>query len=239
MQRLLWIGLPLALACGGLTTSQATPPVPSDAPEAAPQADLQAPQAPETPTTWVDQAVEEALANEIMPGTSGDEDDGTRAAALRKFFEAHPEYQDPARREPLWAHACGLGTEGAHDYLTNPPPKKEEVVEVTDEDWKVFVAHSGAACTSDDWSWYTHEVSEAAAARGAVLGHGDMDTNMVIVKRNGVEVARAPLTGFGWLALRAGKPPLDIDYDPSNVEKMDEVFGPVLDPAAGKAPPSP
>ena len=122
----------LSLACaGGPTTPE--PAAPSPAPgqpasltQAAPPPASEAAAAAGTapPPGWVDQAVAEALEWEVMPGTTGEPDDGTRAAALRSFFLAHPEYSDADRRSLLANEACGLGgTEAAHAWLANPPPR--------------------------------------------------------------------------------------------------------------------
>lgn len=183
---------------------------------------------------WIDGAVEEALAWEVQPGTTAEPDDGTRAAALRAFFAAHPEYADPARRQALAAHACGLGTEAAHAWLAAPPPRAPLVVEVAADAWEVFVAHADVHCTSDDWGWYAAEAAEAAGARGAVTGYGSPEHDVVVVRRAGVEVARAPLTGQGYLLLAAGAAAAALDYAPTPelLDDLDAYFGPPVPSAA-------
>lgn len=230
MRPTLLVALLLALGCAGI--GDGTPsPVPPPTPAVAPPATEPAPEAAAVDSTdpaWVDAAVQEALDWEIMPGTSGGDEDPARAGALRTFFLAHPEYEDSARRELLAAQACGLdGTEGAHEYLIHPPPKTPVVVEVDGADWRILVPHANAHCTSDDWSWYSNEASEGAIARGAVTSYGGADNDVVLVKSGGAEVARIPLSGQGFLAARAGAEPRDLDYDPSSIEAaMDEYFGP-------------
>lgn len=196
----------LALACG------ATPePLPTPSPE----------------EEWIDQAVDEALEWEIMPGTTG-EPDPARRPALAAFFRAHPEYRDPETRARLGLHACGLGgTEAAHAWLTAPPPKTAVRVEVTGDDWRVLVAHTDVYCTSDDWTWYTNEADEGARARGASTAYAAPDQGEVLVLVEGKERARVPLQGQGFLALRAGQAPVDIAYDPSAITPgLDAAFGP-------------
>jgi len=163
----------------------------------------------------------------MMPGTSGDPEPG-RAAALRTFFQAHPEYRTAKSRAPLWAHACGLdGTESAHAYITNPPPKKPVEVQVEGDDWRVFVAHADVLCTSDDWSIYSYEANEAAKERGAVITYGNAKVDAVIIRSGDQELKRIELSGQGYIAVRAGQAPLSIPYDPSGtIEAIDQYFGP-------------
>lgn len=207
------------LACGGGEPVSAPDPVP-------PPIDVPAPAAPDA-AAWVDQAVDEAIAWEVMPGTT-EEEDPARRPVLRAFFESHPEYADAEARGPLSAHACGLGgTEAAHEWLTHPPPRTPVTVEVSGDDWRVFVAHADAWCTSDDWSWYSSEANTGAGARGAVIAYGGPDNDAVVVMSEGREVARAALSGQGFLALRAGAPSAEIAYDPSAIESaLDAYFGP-------------
>lgn len=201
----------VVLGCGGqspigsMDQAAVVPVPPSEASEP-----------PEAEASWVDVAVQEALEWEVMPGTTAEEDDGTRAAALRTFFLAHPEYEDPARRAPLAESACGLdGTEAAHEYLVNPPPKVPVVVDVSVEDWKVFATHADRHCTSDDWGWYASESNMAAADRGVTTAHGGPDNDVLIVRRDGVEVARVPLAGQGFLVVRAGAKEQELGYAPT------------------------
>lgn len=206
----------LALACSGLpggeTPVAEAPPVETPPAEAPPTEPTPA----ETPANggdpaWVADAVKQALEWEIMPGTTGEPEPG-RADQLRTFFLAHPEYADPARREPLALHACGLGTEAAHTYLTSPPPKTPVEISVTTDDWRVVVAHASKHCTSDDWSYYTSEVGQALDARGVKYEYGGPDNDVAVVKRDGAEVGRIPLTGQGFAAARAGKAPIEVEY---------------------------
>lgn len=114
-----------SLGCAGFTGSEAptpvsevaagpqpaVPPAPDVAPAGvAPPADAAAAADP----PWIADAVAEALDWEVMPGTTEDPDDGTRAAELRTFFLAHPEYADASRRTALSADGCAVGTEAAH-----------------------------------------------------------------------------------------------------------------------------
>lgn len=198
----------LACACAG--EEPAAEPAPSEPPPSDP------PPAPPTDPAWIDQAVQEALDWEVMPGTTGEEDDGTRAAALRTFFTSHPEYAAPERRALLAANACGLdGTEAAHEYLVKPPPKEPLVVDVTDAAWKVFVAHADHHCTSDDWSWYSSESSTAASERGATTAYGTPTNDVLVVRLAGAEVARVPLTDQGFLVVKAGAPAQELGYAPT------------------------
>lgn len=189
------------------------------APEAAapdPAVEGSIPPAAAPDPAWVAGAVQEALEWEIMPGTTAEEDDGTRAAALRTFFLAHPEYADPARREALAAHACGLGgTEAAHQHLASPPAPEPLIVQVSGADWRVFVAHADRWCTSDDWSWYSNEASEAAAAHGAVVAYGDPKARELVIRQGEEELARVPLAGQGFLIARAGAAPEELGYGPT------------------------
>ena len=147
--------------------------------------------------------------------------------ALRMFFLAHPEYADAARRERISFEACGLGTEAAHEWLTNPPPKTPAIVEVTTDAWEVFVAHSPNNCTSDDWSWYSNEASEASIARGAVSGYAGPNNDVVVVQRDGRELARIPVKEQGFLVARAGAEPKEIGYAPTSelMPELDAYFG--------------
>lgn len=224
--------LPLGLLLGACSASAPPAPKPAAPKPAAPPSEAPAPVAsppaasPPTDTTWVEAAVLEALEWEVMPGTTGEPDDGTRAAALKAFFLAHPEYASAEKRAALAAEACGLdGTEAAHEWLVNPPPKEPLVVEVTGDDWKVFVGHASHNCTSDDWSYYTNEASEAASQRGAVTTYGSARNDVLVIQRGGVELKRVPLTGQGYLAVRAGAEPQDLDYSPDFVEPLDRYFG--------------
>ena len=218
-----WILTALAtLACAGLG-GNAPEPRPEPPPVPVPEPE------PEPDGAWVSAAVEEALAWEVMPGTTEEPDaSGERAEALRHFFLAHPEYADPAAREPLAAHACGMdGTEAAHAWLTHPPPKTPVTIDDDRDDWRVLVVHADVHCTSDDWAWYSSEAVQGAQARGALTAWGGPDEDVVVVRSNGREVARVPLSGQGFLAARAGTEPADLPYDPSVIsEGLDAMFGP-------------
>ncbi|MCA9489814.1 MAG: hypothetical protein KC621_07815 [Myxococcales bacterium] len=219
----------LTLACGGMETPVEPTSAPVDPPEVV-EPEPAAPPEPEDPTAWVDEAVREALDWEIMPGTSGEEgDDGQRAEALRTFFLAHPEYAEAEAREPLAAHACGMdGTEAAHEWLTNPPPKVPLVIEVDDDEWRLLVAHADVHCTSDDWAWYSSEAISGAEARGAKTAWAGPDEDLVVVRVGGEERIRLPLTGQGFFVARANAKPGEIAYDPSAITSgLDDYFGPV------------
>ncbi len=181
--------------------------------------------APLADSEWVDGAVGEALVWEIMPGTTGDEDDGHRAAELRSFFLAHPEYRDPARRVILSRHACGLGgTEAAHRYLSGPPPRETLVIDVTVDDWRLLVVHADDYCTSDDWTYYSNDAQQAGIALGAATEYAGPDVVDVAVRRGGVEQSRLPVTGQGYLMVRAGQDPLDLEYSPTFKDDMEQYF---------------
>lgn len=232
MRSLLLLSILATVGCagGGTGPSPSAPPAETPPPADPPPIAEPPPAAPtgEDPA-WIATAVEEALAWEIMPGTSGeDEGNAERSAALRTFFLAHPEYQAEERRALLAAEACGLGgTEAAHEYLAKPPPKTPVVIEVQGADWRVLVAHADHHCTSDDWSYYSNEASEGAQARGAVTGYGGATNDAVVVQSGGVELARYPLTGQGFLAAKAGAEPTEILYDPSAIGPgLDAYFGP-------------
>lgn len=233
MRTLLPLTALVALACAGIPDPEANPdPVLMPPPVATEATPAPADKTPAPVTTngdpaWVAQAVAEALEWEVMPGTEGEPDDGTRAAALRTFFLAHPEYADAARRERLSSEACGLGTEAAHEWLTKPPPKTPAIVEVSTDAWEVFVAHSQYNCTSDDWSWYSNETSEAAIARGAVSGYAGPNNDVVVVQRDGREVARIPVKEQGFLVARAAAEPKEIGYSPTPelLPELDAYFG--------------
>lgn len=185
--------------------------------------------------SWVAEAVAEALAWELQPGTSApeDADPAARGAELRTFFLAHPEYADPEHRRGLADHACGLdGTESAHEWLTHPKPPEPLVVEVTADDWRVFVAYSDTFCTSDDWGFYANELGEVAVNHGAVAAYAGPVNDVVVVHKGGVEVARAPLTSPGFLVWRAGGLPTEVEYAPTPdvVPALEAAFGPAPAP---------
>lgn len=168
---------------------------------------------------WIAGAVTEALDWEVMPGTDGGEPDPARAVALRTFFKAHPEYRDPARRAALAREACGLeGTEAAHKYLTSPPPRAPVVVEVAAQDWKLFLVHRDQHCTSDDFAWYASEAAEAARTHGAAVEWAGPTNDALVVRAQGREVARIPLSGTGYLLARSGRTPRGTDYGPQELE---------------------
>lgn len=222
---------PVSPIQGAAPAANSTPAAKDSAPKPGPaEPPPKTPTPPPTPDTWIDDAVAEALDAEVMPGTSG-EADPAREPALRAFFAAHPEYRDPEKRQPLWDHACGLdGTEAAHAWLTQPPPKTPVVVKVESDDWRVFAAHADVHCTSDDWAWYSAEANQAATARGAAIGYGDANNDVLVVQRNGEEVARFRLTGQGYVALRSGRGPIELPYDPVGVEEaLDAYFGPAAE----------
>ncbi len=192
------------------TPEEAQPALPAEpAPAEAPEA-----------SAWVEEAVEAALEWEIMPGTSG-EPAPVRAGELRAFFTSHPEYADPERRGQLADPACGLGsTEAAHERLQSPPEATPLVVEVTRKDWAVVVAYADVMCTSDDWTYYSHDALEAGEQAGALTAYANADEPVVIVRSGEEELARVPLEGQGFKVLRAGEDPREIGYDPSAPEEI-------------------
>lgn len=222
---LLWLSLML-LGCGLLPEK---PPAPVEAAPAPPPA-VVVPAPPAAPTgdapAWVEAAVAEAISWEEMPGTTGEEDDGTRANALRAFFLAHPEYADAGRRERLAAEACGLGgTEQAHAHLVNPPKKEPLVVEVTSADWKLFVGHASHNCTSDDWGYYSSEHAQGAEARGITTRYAGPANDVVVVQRDGKELLRIPLSDQGFVVAKPGGEPLELGYSPEVMPGVDAYFG--------------
>jgi len=190
----------------------------------------------EAPDAWIEEAVEDALWREIMPGTDG-EPDQSRRPALRAFFKANPQYKNTDERERLWAHACGMdGAEAAHAYLTNPPPKTPVEVQVDRPDWRVFATYTDAHCTSDDWAWYTAEANQAAAKHGAVIGYGSADNTVLVVKMGDKELARFELEDTGYVALAPGKEPLLLSYGPQELDDaFRDYFGPPPAPDNHKA----
>jgi len=214
-----------AIACSS-DSQEAAKPKAAFGPKAPAPKTVQAPPAKPTETApapgpnapadegWIDAAVEEALDSEIMPGTSG-EPDLSRKGALKIFFKAHPEYRDADQRAQLWEHACGLdGTEAAHAFITNPPPKKPVEVEVKGDDWRVFVAHASGHCTSDDWGYYSSEANQAATEHGATTAYGNANSDQLIIRKDGKELHRIQLSGQGFIAVRAGQKPSPMVYDP-------------------------
>lgn len=165
------------------------------------------------PPDWIEAAVQDALAAEQMPGTTGEEDPA-RPGQLRSFFAAHPEYADQTRLDALLADACADGIEGTHARLLDPPPRAPLVVEVGADPWRLVVIHAASRCTSDDWSWFTHEVEEAMGARGVPTAYADADHDAVVVQRAGQELGRYPLSGQGYLALEAGRAPVEAAHAP-------------------------
>jgi len=177
-----------------------TTPVPTPSPVATPD--------PAPDFAWVDQAIGDALEWEEMPGTTMPEGWAEeRSPQLRAFFEAHPEYEDPRTREQLADLSCAMGIEDAHDRLTNPEPLATLEIAAAAEDWKVIVAYSRDWCTSDDWAWFTNDVSTAAEAVGVQFEYAGARYSHIQLKRGETEVATHALEGQGYLMLRAGKEP--------------------------------
>jgi hypothetical protein len=193
-----------ALACGGRAVPASSPSEP-----------------------WIDEAVAEALSWEIMPGTEAEEDDGTRAAALRAFFAAHPEYADPAKREALGRHGCGPDlTEGAHAFLNSRTPKETVYVDAPGTGWGLVAAYADVLCTSDDWTWFTAEVNQAASERGFLTTYADAKAGTIVVREGGKEVGRAVLEGQGYVLMKAGARPVLVGHDTPDtvIEAMDGYF---------------
>lgn len=222
---------------GGTPSDVPQPAAPTPPPAKAPPAEVSAtppvgaPPTAEAPSAsndpeWIASAVDEALQWEVMPGTS-DEPKPGRSEALRTFFLAHPEYADEGRRAKLAEHACGLGTEGAHDWVTKPRPETPLKVTVSAPDWKVVVAHSSNNCTSDDWSWFNDQVHTGTTERGVGWGYGAPENDVLVVQRDGKEVARHALRGQGYLLVKAGSPPQEVEHSPADsvLEEVDGYFG--------------
>lgn len=176
--------------------------------------------------SWIDEAVEQALDWEEMPGTTRD-DDPVHTEALRSFFKTHPEYRDPARRQALADMACALGTEQAHERLMKPNKPAPMAVEVSGPQWQVVVAHASDWCTSDDWSVFTHTVGEAARARGIAYAYAGAEVSEVVVTAAGAEQARLTLSGQGYLMAKANAPSRGAGHDlPDGViSEMTKYFG--------------
>lgn len=192
------VGLGLLLGCGGLV--QVPPNAPGPVAEAPPAPDP------------LEALVEQALEWEVMPGTTAEPSPG-RADELRAFFRAHPEYlTDPAAREALADLACAFGVEEGHRRRLHPDPPAPLVVEVGDADWKVMVARSDRWCTSEDWSWFVHDVSAAVQPR-VVWGYADPGNPELIVVRGGEELGRTALDRGGYLTWAAGREPAWADHD--------------------------
>lgn len=199
----------LGLGCAGLGRPAPGPPAVAD-----PAVD------------WVDAVAEEAVAWEIMPGTTAPENP-ERPAQLRVFFAAHPEYADPARRALLADLACAFGVEQGHERLLHPAPREALVVDVEAADWRVVVAHADGWCTSDDWSWFTNSVDEAVRAEGVTTAYGGAIHDALVVRRGGVEVGRYPLTGQGYLMVAAGRSPGEAGHDQVDgvLREVSDYFG--------------
>ena len=143
---------------------------------------------------------------------------------MRQFFLAHPEYASAEKRESLAAHACGVGLEGAHAYVTNPPPKMAIRHAVVGDTWRVAVLHVTEKCVSDDFSWYTAEARAAATDAGVkVLWTGPDHDAVVLDKPDGTS-ERVPLGGEVFTILRAGKPPVTVDYDLGMVKEVARIL---------------
>lgn len=198
----LWIGsfIGVLLGCAGAGTEGEIDHPPEE-PHVAP-----------APANWIDEAVTDALDAEVMPGTDGEPEPG-RQAEVRTFFETHSEYADPKRLALLLEEAC-LGVERSHEQLLTPPPKEPLIVEVTAAQWKVVVAHADSACTSDDWSWFTNEVSEALKKEGIVYAYAGPSHSEVVIRKPSLEkLQNQPLDGQGYLALSPDRPPEEIGHD--------------------------
>ncbi len=227
------VALCLVLGCGGLVEPQA-PPAPAVVPPVIaavePGAASAAPAA-EEPTgadpAWVAEAVAEALDWEVMPGTTEEPDDGKRAAQLRVFFLAHPEYADATRRSGLAADACAISTEAAHERLVSPPTKVALEIAVESDNWRILVAHAAVLCTSDDWSYYTNEVDVGVTAKGAQYAYAGAEHDVIVVRRAGVEVARIPLQGQGYVVAANGRAPLELEHNMADavIEAAGAYFG--------------
>lgn len=172
------------------------------------------PEEPPEQVDWIDAAVQEAIGWEEQPGTMLDEAYvQRRLPELRTFFQAHPEYEDPERRETLADLACAFQLEGAHERLANPEPTAPLEVEVTGEDWRVLVSHASGWCTSDDWAWFSNSVHEAAEAEGITTGSAGAQNPELVVVRDGTVLVRHPLEDQGYALLQAGKAPEEVEHD--------------------------
>lgn len=199
------LSLGLALGCSGALD-------PDQAPVPAPQGSVEVP--PEPPPApegdWIEGAIDLAVEWEAMPGMEGEEDP-ERRKQLRAFFEAHPEYEDRAKLDTLQADAC-MGIERAHEWV-KAPVYKPLVVEVSEENWRVMIAFARNQCTSEDWAWFTDDVRKGVEAQKITYAYGSNENNIVIVQRDGKEVARMPLEGQGYAMLAAGKEPGKTGHD--------------------------
>ena len=228
MQR---VAVALGWVCLGCAGIAPTPPteVPSPPPVAdrpPPPTPPPAPTPPPEPPNWIAEAIEEAVQWEVMPGTSGEEEPGRRDE-LRGFFEAHPEYEDPQKREGLADLACGMGTEGGHAWLMKPEPKTPAVVQVSSDEWRVVLAHASHWCTSDDWAWFTNEVAEEARKHGIQYAYAGATNDVMVVMHGEEQVARYPLSEEGYLFAAPGRESENTDHDLPEfvISAMDTYFG--------------
>jgi hypothetical protein len=199
----------LFLAC--LDSCGSAPAPAPAAPEARAPAGQPAPPGAADPP-WLEEAVSEGLDMLTMPGTTPPEPGGAEAAELRAFFLAHPEYSDPALRQQIADAACAFGLQRAHEMRLSPPPKEPLLVELPEGDWRLVLMHADHWCTSDDWAAFTSEVSDRLKARGVLTEGAGAGHDQLVLRQGGKELARHPIHGQGYLALRPGAPPVDLGH---------------------------
>lgn len=119
----------------------------------------------------------------------------------------------PARLEALLRDVCADGVEANHERLANPKPKEPVTVEVDTDQWRLVVIHADSRCTSDDWSWYTHEVREWLTAQNVPAVYAGAEHGSVVIQRAGAELARFPLEGQGYALFAAGRPPEEVEHN--------------------------
>ena len=160
----------------------------------------------------------------VQPGTEEEERTPEQVAAVRGFFADHPEYQDEDKRNRLADHACGLGLEGAHAYLTSPPPKTAVRATVEGDAWRVVVMHTKVHCTSDDFGWYMAEAQEAAVAAGAQAVWAGPKHDAIELSVGGGKTERVSLGEHDFLILRAGQDMVPVEYGPGMAGIVSEVL---------------
>ena len=169
----------------------------------------------ERDAAWLDEAVADALTFMVQPGTEAEDVTPEEAARVRAFFASHPEYADEEKRWELAAHACGIGLEGAHTFLTHPPPKTAVRQSVDATGWVVAVMHTTDHCTSDDFGWYMAEAQEVARASGALVVWAGPNHDAVELMHDGKVTKRFALTGEAEVTiLRDGNEPAFVSYGP-------------------------
>jgi hypothetical protein len=206
------MALAWTLACAGVPT----PVQDVAAPEKVPETAEKVPEKTEDPSAKAAAlALEELLDAEPVeePDTRPD---ATREARLREieaFVAKHP--GEALRSEALGKLQGGCASTVEEAYAmaeeeAKPRPPADLPVEATP--WRVLVVVSRTCGTSEDWGWFSAEVTQSAEAAGIeTTGVYPGDTALVL-KRAGAEVSRLELGpyfegGVGYLVATEGKAP--------------------------------